>query len=313
MSDWGQRLLRLPAQVRERVRPQRGPWVSAVIGGGQLRLVLAEEDAVLWHEVLPLNPAYLEGGVIAHPRAVAQAIRTALSRSPHPDATAATAALSGYHALTAVVDMPARREFTPVRVAPREARRLFAYRPESATLNWYPLASPGEGLNRFLLVVTRRAAVQAMRAVFDAAGLRLRALDAAPIAAARAANAREAVVVCAESDGGDVVVLKDGSISATRSAYWGSDLVDADSLLARISDLAERTLSAHNDSSPAGPLSLDAPVLVCGAGGSMLGGRVAEYMGRPAGEFAPPLRFAEPEVPTAELAVNLGMVLSSVD
>jgi hypothetical protein len=300
-------------RVREWVRPAKGPWVSAVIGGGQLRLVMAEEDAVLWHEVLPLNPAYLEGGVIAHPRAVAQAIRTALGRSPQPDVSTAVAALSGYHALSAVVDIPARRDFTPARIAPREARRLFAYRPESSTLNWYELPSPGEGLNRFLIVVTRRAAIQAMRSVFEAAGLRLRALDSAPLAAARAANLREGIVVCAESDGGDVVVLKEGTVGAVRSAFWGTDLVDADSLLARVSDLAERTVTAHNDASPAGPLSLDAPVLVCGAGGAMLGPRVAEYMGRPAGAFTPPLRIDEPEVPMAEIAVNLGMVLSGAD
>ncbi len=274
-------------------------------------MLMALERSVIWHRVIPLNPAYLEGGTVAQPRAVAASFVSALAQAPYPDVSEGIAALSGYHALSAVVDIPTSREFVPRQIIPREARRLFSYGPESSMLDWVAIKGPGDGQRRYLLTVTRRAAIQALKDVFAAAGVRLRALDSGPLAVARAANIRDGVVVQAESDGGDVVILKNGTVGLVRSAYWGGDIIDQESLLARVVDLVERSVLSHNDANPAGPLDVEAPVLLAGAGASVLGNRVAEAMSRPAGAFAPPLEIVDP-VPVSDVAANLGMVLRGV-
>ncbi|MEE8518444.1 MAG: hypothetical protein V3S98_04905 [Dehalococcoidia bacterium] len=296
--------------ILKAIRREKGPLLATVIRGGQLRLVIAHKQEVLWHTVLPLNPVYLEGGMIAQPRAVATSLRSVLDQSPFPRVTESVAALPGYHTLSAVVDIPDSKEFRADQVLPREARRLFSYRPDSSLLTWWPLKGADGGTRRYVLVVTRRAAVQALREVFTIAGLRLSAIDSGPMATARAANAEEGIVVQAESDGGDVVVVKNGAIGLIRSAYWGGDIIDQESLLARVTDLVERSVAAHNDANPSGPLSAQAPVLVAGAGAELLGDRVAEAMGRKPGRFQPPLVMQE-GVSAAEVAANLGMVLGS--
>ncbi len=118
-------------------------------------------------------------------------------------------------------------------------------------------------------------------------------------------------MVQAESDGGDVVVIKNGNVGLMRSAYWGGDIIDQESLLARVVDLVERSIAAHNEGNLAGPLSSSTPVLLAGAASEMLGSRVAEAMGRPVGEFAPPLVMDE-SLPVGEVAANLGLVLREV-
>lgn len=166
----------------------------------------------------------------------------------------------------------------------------------------------GEGARRFVFVVTRRAAIQSMRELFKMAELRLTALDSDPISAARAANLEEGVVVQAEADGGDVVVIKNGTISLVRSAFWGGDIVDQESLSARVIDLVDRAIGAHNEGNPTGPLNPLAPLLLCGAGADLLGSQVAQAMGRETGAFAPPLELPD-EFEMNELASNLGMIL----
>ena len=141
--------------------------------------------------------------------------------------------------------------------------------------------------------------------------MRLRALDSGPLATARAANQPDAVVVLAESDGGDVVIIKGGTVGLVRSAYWGGDIVDQDSLLARVTDLVERSIATHNEANPAGPLGIEAPLLLAGAGAQMLGDQVARALQRTPGTFEPPLQW-DGELPLEEVATNLGIVLRGV-
>lgn len=139
-----------------RLRPKSGDLLSLVVRGGELRLLLASGSRVIWHEVVPLNPAFMEGGVISQPRQVANVIDAVLERMEGPRPVQCVAALPGFHALTAVVDLPKARDVRSDRVLPREARRLFSYRPESSTLSWWPVRATGPDVRRYLVVVTRR-------------------------------------------------------------------------------------------------------------------------------------------------------------
>lgn len=147
-----------------------------------------------------------------------------------------------------------------------------------------------------------------MQEVVSHAGLKLRALECEPLAALRAVNATDGIVVQAESDGGDVMVVKSGAIGFVRSAFWGGGIVDHETLMARIIDLAERSIDAHNEANPVGPLNGTAPVYLAGAAAEAIRPQVAEALGRPFAEIAPPLEY-NGSLPTGELASNLGMVL----
>lgn len=290
------------------VRPSSGPVLGVAVRSGQLRLTIGTNRSLVWYRVVPLNPAYLEGGVIAQPRAVATALRNALAQAPYPEIRDGIAALPGYHALSAVLDIPRSRDFKPEEILPREARRLFSYRQDSSVLSWWPLNAPGLAGRRYLLVVARRAAMQALREVFSMAELRLKAIDSGPLAATRAANIGEGVVVVAESDGGDVVVVKSGNVGMVRSVYWGGDIVDQESLLARVTDMVERTVAEHNNANPMGPLNVQAPLVLTGAGADLLGDSLATSLGRPTAPLEPPLALTA-EMPIGEIGVNIGLAL----
>jgi hypothetical protein len=300
-------LSKIPLLSRFTTREWEGPQLSVVVRGGQLRLLMVEQRKIVWYRVIPLNPSYLEGGMIAQPRAVAASFRAALEQSPAPLITEGVAAVGGYHALSSIIDVPNAREFNPQEIIPREARRLFSYRPDSSSLSWWPIKSDGTA-RRFLFVVTRRAAMQSLRELFAMTGLRLVGLDSGPLAVAAAANLEEGVVVQAEADGGDVVVIKGGTVGLVRSAFWGGDIIDQDSLLSRVADLTERAIASHNDANAMGPVSVTAPLYLFGAGAEMLGEQVGESVGRPMGTLEAPLTVPE-EMPIGELAANLGMAL----
>ena len=285
--------------------------LSLVVRGGELRLLLLNGSAVLWHQVVPLNPAFMEGGVISQPRQVANAIKAVLERMEAPRGLRCVAALPGFHALTAVVDLPKARDVRSDRVLPREARRLFSYRPESSVLSWWPVPAAGPDMRRYLIVVTRRAAIRAIQEVAAHAGLRLQAIECEPLAAVRAANTVDGVLIQAESDGGDVVVVKSGAIGFVRSAFWGGGIVDHETLMARIIDLAERSIDAHNEANAGGPLNGAAPVYMAGAAAEAIRPQVAEALGRPFAEITPPLEY-DSSLPAGELASNLGIVLRGV-
>jgi len=300
-------LAKLPLVRGIASRMTRQPQLSAVVRGGQLRLLMADGWEVLWHRVIPLNPAYLEGGMIAQPRAVAATFRAAIEQSPRPNITSGVGAVAGYHALASVLDVPRSREFRPEQIIPREARRLFSYRPDSSSLSWWSVNTLTSE-RRYLFVVTRRAAIQSLRDLFAMAGFDLTAIDSGPLATARAANIEEGIVVQAEADGGDVVIIKSGAIGLVRSAFWGDAIVDHGTLTARLADLVERAVTAHNESNPMGPLNPNAPVLVSGAGADLLEGRLADTVERPAGDFSAPIDLP-PDFPLMELTANLGMVM----
>jgi hypothetical protein len=285
--------------------------VTLVLRGGQLRLAVSLRGEMLWHRVVPLNPSFLEGGIISQPRAIANAIQAALAQAEFGALSRCVAALPGFHALSGVADVPASRDVQPSQVLPREARRLFSYRPEVSTLAWQPMSAVIPGMRRYVIVVTRRAALQSLREVIAMAGLQLLAVESSPLALARAANAGEGVVVQAESDGCEVVVLRNGTLGMLNSVYWGGDIVDQHTLAARVIDMAERSVAQHNQSNAAGPIAPDAPVFISGAASDMLGHLVADALRRPERKLHPPLKTPE-NTPIGELAVNIGMALREV-
>lgn len=282
--------------------------LTVALRGGQLRMAISRQREVEWFRVLPLNPAFLEGGIISQPRAIATAIQSVLTQAGQGTPGRVVAALPGFHSLSAVVDLPVSREVSPADVLAREARRLFSYRPESSVLAWAPTRAPGAGVRRYVVVVARRAALQSLREVVALAGLRLVAVESGPLSLARAANAADGVVVQAESDGCDVVVLKGGMLGLVNSAFWGADIVDQETLSARVIDMVERSIAAHNEANPAGPIAADVPLYVVGAAGEALSPLVAEALGRPRAKLAPPLGLPA-DAPVGELVANLGMAL----
>ncbi|MBF8267186.1 MAG: hypothetical protein HW388_694, partial [Dehalococcoidia bacterium] len=244
--------------------------LTLTVRGGQLRLLIAQGQKVLWFRVVPLNPAFLEGGVIARPDGVAASVIAALQLGERHGVKRCVAALPGFHSQCEMIDLPQAREARPEEVLPREARRLFSFRPDSSTLSWWRVPEGGVS-RRYAMVITRTAALYALQEVARLAKLRLVAVDSGPLALARATNSPDGIAVQAESDGCEIVVLKEGRLGLVRSAFWGAEVIDPDTLAARVVDLVERSVATHNDGSSTGPLSGDSPIYLAGAAAEALG------------------------------------------
>lgn len=291
-----------------RLRRKDTDVLTLTVRGGQLRMLVAEGRNVKWFRVIPLNPAFTEGGAISQPESVANSVKNALEQEGgFKGVKRCVAALPGFHSLCEIVNLPSTREARPEVVLPREARRLFAFRPQTATLSWWRI--PGtENTRRYALVITRRAALHALREVVRLAGLELEAVDSGPLALARAANTSDGVVIQAESDGCEVVVLKEGGLGLVRSAFWGSEVVDLDTLKARVLDLVERSIVSHNEDSLNGPLGGNSPIFLAGAAAEDLAPELEEGLGRPLATWNPPLEMPA-HLPRTDLAANMGLAL----
>lgn len=146
------------------------------------------------------------------------------------------------------------------------------------------------------------------------AAVGVKTMEQRSFALARAVNQPEAVIAWTAPDGCDVVILKNSSPVDHQSLFWGAELVEDTVLIDRLTELVGRTVANHDQTSPEGPLSDEAPLYVCGSPVGRepsIAYSVANNLGRTPGELVSPMAHSG-DFPFNDLIVNIGLTLREV-
>ncbi len=280
------------------------------VEGTSLKLLASRGNRVLAWAVISINPKFLKGGFVADPQGLASVIRAATSEKGFSRRHRVLASIPAFHSVCRTLELPDLPEVRADVAIPQQARRDFGYSAENSILLWQPLASVG-GRPRFLVVSAPREPVITLVETFRLAGLHPDRIETVTFALSRAVNQPQAIIVAAEPNGLDSIILKDGIPLATRSTFLGEGPHDPESLTTLVTGALDTIVSFYNESYPDKPMPPDIPVYVLGSALSLnpnVVSAVEMALGRPVSQFEPPILYPEHFL-KAEFAVNIGLML----
>ncbi len=278
--------------------------------GTSLKLLASRGNRVLAWFTTPINPKFLKGGFVADPQGLASVIRAATSEKGFSRRHRVLASIPAFHSVCRTLELPNLPEVRADVAIPQQARRDFGYSAENSILLWQPLASVG-GRPRFLVVSAPREPIITLVETLRLAGLHPDRIETVTFALSRAVNQPQAIIVAAEPNGLDSIILKDGIPLATRSTFLGEGPQDSGSLTTLVTGALDTIVSFYNESYPDKPMPPDIPVYLFGSCLSLnpnIVSAVEMDLGRPVSQFEPPILYPEHFL-KAEFAVNIGLML----
>jgi len=129
-------------------------------------------------------------------------------------------------------------------------------------------------------------------------------MDVRPLALARVADERDALIINVQPFGFDIVVMIDGIPELLRSLPFPADAASPDEKIAEVKEELERTVGFYNSSHKGSEITNRMAVFVSGELGEMLAGAL-EYRGKP----LPQLLMYTDSLNTSEYAANIGLAL----
>ncbi len=297
--------------IIQRLMPKN--FLALSIEGMSLKLLAGQGDRVSAWAITPINPIFLRGGFVANKQGLASVMRIAVSKKEFSGRRRVFTSLPAFHSVNRILDIPDMKEVRPEIVLPQQAKKDMGYSVENSLLFWQRLNRSG-GRQRFLVTSVPRETVITLIETLKLAGIQPDKIDTTTFALSRAVNESQAIIAALEATSLDSIILRDGIPLSSRSTFLGEVPQNPESLPALITDALDSIITFHNESHPDDPLPPDIPVYLLGSGillNPNIVSAVKTTLGRPVGEFKPPLIFPR-DCPKAELAVNIGLVLKEL-
>lgn len=287
---------------------RQGTVVALSIEGITLRIVKAQRNQVLDWASIPFNVRFMHGGFIQDPNSMGQVIKSALASRGLAKAQVVFA-LPGQQAVARIIPLPPVSKGDLPAVINREARRLLTFSPESGYLFWQPLGPSGGRPRAYILIVPKDPLDNLLAALKVAGVAHPRAIDLEPLALARGANRKDAIVVCGESNHVEVVIVVDDVPVLTRSIHLGDTPQATATVAARLLDELGRSISFYNDTNRDNPLDPQVPIVLTGDLIAQMGieAEAGTLTGRPVLPPEPPLDYPA-NFPVTPFVVNLGLI-----
>ncbi|MBI2848993.1 MAG: hypothetical protein HYX88_02565 [Chloroflexi bacterium] len=283
--------------------------VSLSLEGTTLRLLYCQGRSVKRWASIPFNPRLLRGGHVSDPAGLGQTIDGTLDRLRLPR-KGMVCAVSGIQGVSRVLGLP-KKASNLGKIVEREARRVMSVSADSSYLFWQPIKDRDRRtLQRVFVLGMPKEPLDAFLEALRTARIRPSSVDIRPLALARAANVKDAVIANLEDISIDVVVVVEDIPLMMRSLHLGETPPAPEVAMARLMDELSRTIRFHNDTNRDNPLPADIPVILTGERSTdpRLPESVQAAVGHPVSPPEPPLKYP-PGFPVAEFMMNLGLTL----
>jgi type IV pilus assembly protein PilM len=215
----------------------------------------------------------------------------------------AVVSISGIHSIYRVVNIPKLPKNLMDEAAKREMERLMPVSLNELYTSWQAI-NVSDIDTVICLVGMPRNTVDAMLETLRQAGLQAEVMDVRPLALARVADERDALIINIQPFGFDIVVMIDGIPELLRSLPFPADAASPDEKIAEVKEELERTVGFYNSSHKGSEITNRMAVFVSGELGAMLAGAL-EYRGKP----LPQLLMYTDSLNTSEYAANIGLAL----
>ncbi|MEE8471056.1 MAG: hypothetical protein V3S51_06985 [Dehalococcoidia bacterium] len=287
-----------------------GKTMAMSVEGLAVRLVTFTGKRVVdWYDV-PLNPGWVRGGIISRPDDVGKAVAKTIEENNAPR-RGVLSALSSSGSSAQVLNMPGVKKSKIDAVVGREMRRVSAGSNfENDYIYSQPLPKPKHGTQRevYALTVPKRNVLNLVEAC-NAAGLTMKAVELKPFALARAVGCQNGIIVHADVDGIEIVIIDNSFPVSFRSVSVNNGDGPEAAFQQLLSELP-RTIDHYNRTHPDTPLGDDTAIYL--SGGLALNPElvmgVVEVTGREVANIEPPVE-CPPDFPLAQYMTHVGLML----
>lgn len=279
---------------------------------GVIKLLVCRGLEVVDYRVLLANPRFFREGQVSNTPRVAGLIQNALSELAG-DFKNAIGAVPGFQNRLGLMHFPQANGFNPETIIPQEASRTMKVSSETYQLRWHRLKDRLDQ-TRWLVMAASRRSILSLMDTTEKSDIAVTTLELRPFPLARAVNQPDAIIAWAAPDGCDVVITKESIPVEHQTLFWGAEMVEDAVLIDRMTEIVGRTINAFNETSPEGPVSEDAPLVVCGSPISRdpdISMRVADNLRRLPADLSSPL-ICPADFPVHDLVINMGLALRDV-
>lgn len=251
---------------------------------------------------LPLEPGLVHDGIVLNPIAVGQRISELIAANGISERRVVVS-ISGIHSIYRVVNVPKLPKNLLDEAARREMERVMPVPLNELYTSWQTI-SISDIETAICIVGLPRNTVDAMIETLRQAGLQPEIMDVRPLALARVADERDALIINAQPLGFDIVAVINGIPELLRSLPFPADAASPDEKIAEVKEELERTIAFYNSSHKGSEITNKVAAFVSGELGEMLA-QTLEYRVKP----LPQLLSYTDGLNTSEYAANIGLAL----
>jgi len=251
---------------------------------------------------LPLEPGLVHDGVVIDTATVSRHI-TELMSAHGISEKKVVVSISGIHSIYRIVNLPRLPKGLLDEAARREMERVMPVPLNELYTSWQTI-SMSDIETAMCIVGLPRNTVDAMLDTLNQAGLKPEAMDVRPLAIARVADERDAVIINIQPTGFDIVIMIDGVPELLRSLPFPSSAASVPDKISEVKEELERTVAFHNSSHKENPITHHTAAFVSGELGNTLA-ETLEYQVKP----LPQLLSYTDSLNTGEYATNIGLAL----
>ena len=234
----------------------------SIEGSAVRMLTFSGKKVDKWFDV-PLESRWTTGGVVSAPSEVGKALAEAIQEHKIPT-KGVVCALPSNGSSAQVLSLPTSVKRGKIEEAAiRELKRTAtAAALEADYIYCQPLAKKPDKQEVYVLTVPKMNVINLLEAC-RAAGIHLKNIELMPFALARAIGCKEGVIVHAEIDGVEVIVVQNYSPAVFRSLAIRNAEGPEQASQEVLNELP-RAIDFYNRTNLDNPLSQDAPVYLCG-------------------------------------------------
>ena len=267
-----------------------------------IRMMVTKGRRVETAATLPLEPGLVEDGVILDKDTVSQRITELMDAHSVAEKQVVTS-ISGIHSIYRVVRLPHLPKGLLGEAARREMERVMPVPLNELHTSWQ--AVPVSDIETAICFVGLPCStVDAMLETLRQAGLESQVMEVRPLALARVADEKDALIINVQPVSFDIVIMVNGIPELLRSLPFPSGDLSASDKVAAVKGELDRTVTYYNSIHEVNPIADNAVAFVSGELSQML----AEGLGYPVKPLPEWLSYPE-GFDATEYAANIGMSL----
>lgn len=283
-------------------------YVALNISNSSIQILSLKGRQVKRWGDLALDSGQVRDGLILQPQAVGEAI-DALFKTTRIPREKVTTSLAGLSFTYRFLSLPRLKPALIEEAILRAAKKEISLPLEELYLSWQPLPGREEEQDFFILGVPRNL-VDAILQALDIAGIEPYQMDLRPLALARAASRRDAIVVNLQSDCFDIVFIAGGIPRVIHTISPRSEGATLEDNIRRLADELAKTVAFYQSGHPESQLSPTTPLLLTGelAAEVPTHGLLQAEVAYPVETLVPPVA-CPPELPVDAYTASIGLAL----
>lgn len=286
-------------------------YVTLNISPTSVRLLSVRGREVEKWGSMPLPPGLVKDGLILRPKVVGAVINS-LFKSTGITKKRVITSLTGLSFIHRILTLPRMERDSLSEAIQRAARREMLLPPEELYLCGQAISNGADEAG-FLILGVPRNPIDVLVQALGEVDIQPYLIDLNPLALARVAHRREAIIVNMESDCFDIVLIADGMPAIMHTISPRGPGATMEENIRKLADELLKTVEFYNNNHPQSPLSTTASLLVTGELSADVATRelISAEVGHPVEPLKPPLKLP-PDLPAASFATNIGLALKKL-